>query len=333
MTTPTTPISLLDIQNEFGGANPISMSEYYLGAGGGYVPAAQSYGGGYGSISGSGTIDMYSFRNKQKFVGGAIGFTIVGTLGWVVPSYVQAINIRAMGAGGGGGGGSARAGRESQQEAVGGGGGGGSGTVYQSTVSVTPGSTIYVVIGGGGSGGGGRDGTYSAGSSGGAGGHSGVLNSTQSAWHCLSYGGGGGTVGQDNAQAARGVRGADRAAGTSSIYNYGWNSGYGTVGKNDRVVTGSTGGKIDTPIYGYNCTGGVGAQGYSIWGDSTGTTGQGGGFYNGNVVSDYGTTTYVYPTAANSYGGGGGGGAGADRNGYSGINGAAGTQGGVVIWW
>ena len=30
-------ISLLDVQNEFGGANPIAMSEYYRG--GSYVPA------------------------------------------------------------------------------------------------------------------------------------------------------------------------------------------------------------------------------------------------------------------------------------------------------
>lgn len=332
MTTPTTPISLLDIQNEFGGANPISMSEYYLGAGGGYVSGSQSYGGGYGSISGSGAIDMNSFRNKQKFVSGAIGFTIIGTIGWVVPSYVGTVNIRSIGAGGGGGGGSARAGRQSAEEYVGGGGGGGGATVYQSTVSVTPGSTIYVVVGAGGAGGGGRDGTYSAGSNGGAGSHSGVLNPAQSAWYSLSYGGGGGTVGQSNARAAGGVRGADRAAGISSVYNYG--GGNGTQGKNDYIVIGEiSNGKTSSAIYGINANGGIGAQGYNIWGDSSGTTGQGGGFYDGHVVSDYGTTTYVYPTAANSYGGGGGGGAGADRNGYSGINGAAGTQGGVVIWW
>jgi hypothetical protein len=173
MTTPTTPISFSDIQTEFGGNNPISLSEYYKG--GGYVPSSQSYGGGYGSMSIGGAIEMYNFRNKQKFVSGSHGFDTVGTTGWVVPSYVGAINIRAVGGGGGGGGGSARSGRQSPQEAVGAGGGGGCATVYQTTVAVEPGSTIWVVVGGGGGAGGARDGTYSAGSSGGAGSHSGVL--------------------------------------------------------------------------------------------------------------------------------------------------------------
>jgi len=33
MTLPTGPITLLDLQNEYGGSNPISLSEYYRGGG------------------------------------------------------------------------------------------------------------------------------------------------------------------------------------------------------------------------------------------------------------------------------------------------------------
>lgn len=51
-------ISLNDIQNEFGGANPIGMNEYY--AGGSYVPS------GTGSIPSSGTINFAQFYSTQK---------------------------------------------------------------------------------------------------------------------------------------------------------------------------------------------------------------------------------------------------------------------------
>lgn len=323
MTTPTTPITFLDIQNEFGGAYPISLSEYYKG--GAYVSSSQAGGGGYGAMSIGGAIEMYSFRNKQKFVSGSIGFGGVGTTPWVVPSYVGSINIRAFGGGGGGGGGSARSGRQSPQEKVGAGGGGGAATAYQVTVSVEPGSTIYVVAGAGGAGGGARDGTYSAGSSGGVGSHSGVLNPAQSAWYVLSYGGGGGQVGQDNARSAGGQRGADRVAGIGSIYNYA--GGAGTQGKNDAYGT-QSGSDI---VYTYNVQGGTGAYGCNIWGDSvTSSTGLGGSFNDGYVTGDRG---YANATTSNVYSGGGGGGSGANRWSGSYINGAAGAQGGVVIWW
>lgn len=50
------PISLLSVQNEFGGSNPIGMNEYYRG--GGYVPGT---GGGVENIPWSGTISLYNF--------------------------------------------------------------------------------------------------------------------------------------------------------------------------------------------------------------------------------------------------------------------------------
>jgi len=58
MTLPTSgPLSLSDIQTEFGGSNPISLSEYY--AGGTYVPAGTS--GTYGAVPSSGAISIRNF--------------------------------------------------------------------------------------------------------------------------------------------------------------------------------------------------------------------------------------------------------------------------------
>lgn len=58
MTTPTGTISMTDIQTEFGGANPIGLTEYY--AGGLYVPA------GLSGVPASGTISMDNLRGKTK---------------------------------------------------------------------------------------------------------------------------------------------------------------------------------------------------------------------------------------------------------------------------
>lgn len=58
MTLPTSgALSLADIQAEFGGSNPIGLSEYY--AGGAYVPAGTS--GTNGAVPSSGTISIWNF--------------------------------------------------------------------------------------------------------------------------------------------------------------------------------------------------------------------------------------------------------------------------------
>jgi hypothetical protein len=58
MTLPSSgPLTLADIQGEFGGSNPISLSEYY--AGGGLVPAGTS--GTYGAVPSSGAIGIRNF--------------------------------------------------------------------------------------------------------------------------------------------------------------------------------------------------------------------------------------------------------------------------------
>jgi hypothetical protein len=65
MPLPTSgPLSLNDIQTEFGGTNPISLSEYY--AGGANVPAGTS--GTFGAVPSSGTISIQNFYGTSKVV-------------------------------------------------------------------------------------------------------------------------------------------------------------------------------------------------------------------------------------------------------------------------
>lgn len=56
------PLSLNDIQTEFGGTNPISLSEYY--AGGANVPAGTT--GTYGAVPSSGAISIRNFYGTSK---------------------------------------------------------------------------------------------------------------------------------------------------------------------------------------------------------------------------------------------------------------------------
>lgn len=56
------PISLANIQTEFGGSNPISLSEYY--AGGTYVGAGTS--GTNGAVPSSGTISLSKFYGTSS---------------------------------------------------------------------------------------------------------------------------------------------------------------------------------------------------------------------------------------------------------------------------
>ncbi len=65
MPTPTTNLSFASIQTEFGGSNPISMSEYYKG--GTYVPSGQATSATDGTaIATSGAIRIGTFRGLTK---------------------------------------------------------------------------------------------------------------------------------------------------------------------------------------------------------------------------------------------------------------------------
>lgn len=57
-------ISLTTVQTEFGGSNPISLSEYY--AGGAYVPAGTS--GTYGAVPSSGAISLRNFYGTSSVI-------------------------------------------------------------------------------------------------------------------------------------------------------------------------------------------------------------------------------------------------------------------------
>jgi len=60
-------ISLAQVQAEFGGGNPISMSEYYQG--GAYVPTTASFGKASGTnaaIPSSGVISMSNFYGGRN---------------------------------------------------------------------------------------------------------------------------------------------------------------------------------------------------------------------------------------------------------------------------
>lgn len=58
-------MSFSQLQTEFGGANPISLSEYYRG--GAYVPSGTAN-GGQGLIATSGAISFNTFHGTQRFV-------------------------------------------------------------------------------------------------------------------------------------------------------------------------------------------------------------------------------------------------------------------------
>lgn len=58
------PLTMANIQTEFGGSNPISLSEYY--AGGGLVPSGTT--GTYGAVPSSGTISIRNFYGTTNVV-------------------------------------------------------------------------------------------------------------------------------------------------------------------------------------------------------------------------------------------------------------------------
>lgn len=58
------PLSLTDIQTEFGGSNPIGLNEYY--AGGGLVPAGTT--GTNGAVPSSGTISIFNFYGTSNVI-------------------------------------------------------------------------------------------------------------------------------------------------------------------------------------------------------------------------------------------------------------------------
>lgn len=91
MSTPTGPLSFSQIQSEFGGASPISLSEYYRG--GAYVPSNQVTSATDGTaVSTSGAIRVGMFRGLTKIVGGIVSpLTNRSTVYGAISSSAQSV--------------------------------------------------------------------------------------------------------------------------------------------------------------------------------------------------------------------------------------------------
>ena len=124
-------LSLSQIQTEFGGSNPVSLTEYY--AGGANVPS------GTGDIPTSGAISVTEFYGTSDII----------TVAWSIT--------------GGGAGGTAGFVPGSYQSAGGGNGGGAGGLATGTQGGFSKGDTISFVIGGGGAAGSGNGGSGSNG--------------------------------------------------------------------------------------------------------------------------------------------------------------------------
>lgn len=131
MAIPSTgAVSFGDIQTEFGGSNPIGLSEYY--AGGAYVPAGTT--GTNGAVPSSGAICVNVFHGTSKPPPASQqAFTTAGTYSWVAPTGVTSVSVVAVGA--------------STYSPGSGYGGGGAGLGYKNNYSVTPGNSYTVVVG------------------------------------------------------------------------------------------------------------------------------------------------------------------------------------------
>jgi hypothetical protein len=328
MALPTSgPLTLANIQTEFGGTNPISLSEYY--AGGGLVPAGTS--GTYGAVPSSGTISIQNFYGTQNRVALSVTYAsstanaslnLSGISGYIagisditvtvnsgVYLYATSTGSAGLGISGGttgdtltivnngfiiGQGGNGYYARPSVIQATS--GGPALSIPINATINNTNGSAY---IAGGGGGGAGRSG-YTGAGGGGAGGGAGG-NGDNGTTNGAAGGGGGGL----------GAVGGNGAASTNTTAASGGGSGGGGSGQgnnakgtNSNSGGGGGGGRI---LPGSGGAGGVGS-GY--------TRGNGGAGGSANAVGANGTVTSITSGA-----GGGGGGWGA--------SGGAGASGGT----
>ena len=275
------------------------------------------------------TFGTNGFYQKYAFTGGPTSFTADGT--YTVPAGVTSVDYLVV-AGGGGGGGSGGSY---------GGGGGGAGGYLTGTLSVTPGADYSITVGDGGA----------AGAIGAVGG-----DGDNSVFSTITSTGGGGGGGQDT-RAGRdggsggGSSGNNGGGGTASQGNNGGNStastrpgsgggGSGAVGVNNSSASwaipadGSAGGagtsnSITGSAVVYAGGGGSGGfiqTGYSPNSATGGSGGTGGGGAGGSPTESVDGTS-VNGTANTGGGGGGGGGNWAG----TGLAGATGGSGIVIL--
>jgi hypothetical protein len=236
--------------------------------------------------------------SRSTFVGNGTNGTVDGTsytvdqirgsnsisCNWVTPAGVTSVSVLAVGGGGGGGGG----GYTSAPSGGGGGGGGGAGAVLTSTtVSVTAGQTVPVVVGVGGSGGASSVGGWWNGTDGGKGETTSVFTLSAA----------GGIAGRGAALNSGGICSANEW--TDGTGGFGGASGNGNAGGNKSCSSGGAGGGGSSSA-GANVTSSTGATGgsgtsnaltgnsvtYSV-GGAGGSGGTGGG--NGSIGATVGS--------------------------------------------
>ena len=210
-------ISLADIQNEFGGSNPIGLNEYYRN--GSYVTPNNT------NIPTSGLIDFNDFYGAETatFISGSGGsvttsgdykihtFTSSGTMTFSQVGNAAGSNtVEYLVVGGGGGGASL-------------GGGGAGGMLSGSNFSVAA-QSYSITVGGGGRGGGGRNATGQPKHSGNYGGNGGNGQSNSISGSSVTYAGGGGGFGWS-------YGGAGGSGGGGRAYNWGVNGQPGTANR------------------------------------------------------------------------------------------------------
>lgn len=297
------PISLNDIQTEFGGSNPIAIDEYYGVATG--VPA-------------SGAISFDDFYGTSAVIPpGEDVFTTPGTFSWTAPAGITSVCVVAVGAGGGGGSSSSRC------------GGSGGGLAWRNNITVVPGNSYTVVVGaGGGANTAGGDTYFDTTSTvRGHGGPGGGTSTTQAGGSFTQGGGadggggvGGGTTGRSLHAHGGGGAGGYTGAGGDAVNNNTGEAGAGGGGAAGNDGGGSSsdrgGGGGGTGIYG------EGANGQPT---GTGTSGSGGG--GGSPAS--GTGTNGGNESAGGNGGFPGGGGGQRSSGSPG----SGGDGALRILW
>lgn len=133
MALPTSgPLTLADIQTEFGGSNPIGLNEYY--AGGVNVPSGTS--GTNGPVPSSGAISISNFYGTSKFTPVTRTYTSGTGATETVPTGATQVVITVDGGGGAGG-----------YNATTQGGGGGGGSQAVKTIAVVGGNTFTYTVG------------------------------------------------------------------------------------------------------------------------------------------------------------------------------------------
>jgi hypothetical protein len=135
---PTNSISFSQIQAEFGGTNPISLSEYFANATTGYTAGIDGIPNSTTNPTTSISVSQFSGKTKQIILTETVyNFNYTGTIqSLILPATAQHISVDLNGASGSAG----------RQDFTGFDGGLG-GNLVASNITVTGGTTIYIVVG------------------------------------------------------------------------------------------------------------------------------------------------------------------------------------------